>query len=115
MSTHVDHQHNKEAALTKRIMRRVYLVWGLRMIVNPRFLKSLMMLLFVIRSTQYISYAHVIANAPSLTDIPRSITFLSDALRHTGLMSATLLFGILIVSLWLIADVVRHRQPEYFF
>ena len=100
--------------LTKRIMRRVYLVWGLRMLISPLFLKSLIVLAFLYRSTAYISYSNVLANRPVISDIPRNLAFMRDAFMHTEVTSVLLITGTLAVSIWLATDFLRKSQHSYF-
>jgi|GEM_PF-1692132 len=100
--------------LTNRIMRRVYLVYGLRMLLNPVFLKSLIVLVFLSRSTAYISYSQVLANRPRIADIPANLAFMKDAFMHTEVTSMLLITGILAVSAWLASDVLRRSQHSYF-
>ncbi len=100
--------------LTKRIMRRVYFVWGLRMLLNPVFLKSLIALLFLYRSTAYISYTTVLANRPEISDIPRNLAFMRDAFMHTEVTSALLVLGTLAAMAWLAMDFLNKKQHAYF-
>ena len=100
--------------LTKRIMRRVYFLWALRMMINPLFIKSLILAVFFWRSTEYISYTNVIANAPKFTDIERNAIFMRDALMHTSEISAILLIGIVVLLAWIVSDIIRKNRPIYF-
>ena len=100
--------------LTKRIMRRVYFVWALRMVLNPLFLKTLIIFVLITRSTEYISYAHVIANAPPMNNIPQLFLFLRSAMMHAETMSLTLLFAIMVFLVWLAVDIAYKRQRLYF-
>ena len=95
-------------------MRRIYFVYALRTVLNPLFLKSLIALVFVWRSTAYISYGNVFANAPQLTDIPRNLTFMRDAFMHTEVTSATLLLSTVAILAWLASDFIRKSQHAYF-
>lgn len=99
------------ALLTKRIMRRIYLVWAIRTILNPIFLKAVIVGILFWRSTEYVSYAHVIANAPRLTDVGNSVAFVQSAMMHAGGMTLALLLGVFIMAAWLFVDIV-HRAPH---
>lgn len=103
-----------DAQLTRRIMRRVYFVWGLRLVLNPLFLKSMIALVFLYRSTAYISYANVLANRPVISDIPRNLAFMQDAFMHTEVTSALLILGTLAVMAWLATDFLGRSQHAYF-
>lgn len=111
MNNSID-QMNKD--LTKRIMRRVYFVWGLRMILSPLFLKSLIALVFLSRSTTYISYSNVFANRPEISDIPRNLAFVRDAFMHTEVTSVLLILGTLAVMTWLATDFMGKTRQAYF-
>jgi hypothetical protein len=101
--------------LSRRIMRRVRLVYGLRMLLHPRLLKAAIAIVFFARSTAYISYTSVIANAPSLFELERNIAFAWDAVRHTEVTALALLSGVIAVTLWLVIDVSRraHASESY--
>ncbi len=101
--------------LSRRIMRRVHLVYGLRMLLHPRFLKVAIAIVFFARSTAYISYTSVIANAPSLFELERNLAFARDAVRHTEFTALALLLGVLAVTLWLVVDISRraHAADSY--
>jgi hypothetical protein len=100
--------------LSRRIMRRVYFVWGLRMVLNPLFLKSLIALVLLSRSTAYISYSNVLANRPVISDIPRNLAFVQDAFMQTEVTSVFLVLGTLAVMAWLATDVLRKQSHSYF-
>lgn len=100
--------------LTRRIMRRIYFVYALRMVLNPMFLKVLIAFVFFWRSTAYISYANVLANAPQMTDIPRNLVFMRDALVHTEVTSAVLVLGTIAVLAWLASDFFRKTRQSFF-
>lgn len=100
--------------LTKRIMRRAYFIWALRMVLNPLFLKTLIVFVLIIRSTEYISYTNVFANAPQLTNIPQIFTFLRGAMMHTESVTLLLLLATLSLLVWLTVDFAHKRQHSYF-
>lgn len=107
-------QQSRDNMLTDRIMRRIYLVWAVRSLLHPVFLKALIVIVFFYRSTNYISYTNVFHNAPTLTDIPRGLAFVRDAFVHTDSISATLLVGMLALSTWIAFDLVhRPRHAHY--
>ncbi len=105
-------KRNKD--LSRRIMRRIYVVWAFRTLLNPLFLKSLIVFVFIARSTEYISYSNVFANAPALTDIPRNVVFAREALMHTEATSLGLLLGILAVTAWLATDFLSKTRHAHF-
>lgn len=100
--------------LSKRIMRRVYFVWGLRMALHPLFLKSLIAALLVSRSTEYISYSQVLANRPRIADIPANLAFISEAFVKTEVASVFLILGTMALVAWLATDMFRKESHAYF-
>ena len=67
----LQNNHSRHNELKKRIMRRVYLLWSIRLALHPTTLKLLIAALLVFRSMKYVSYTNVIANMPSLKNILR--------------------------------------------
>lgn len=103
----------QNSALTRRIMRRVYLIAAIRMLLHPVFLKSLIVAVFFWRSTSYVSYSNVIANAPSLFDINRDFAFYSSAVMHAEAMTLALLFSILTLVVWISFDMLNKRTQAW--
>lgn len=99
--------------LTKRIMRRIYLVWMIRLVLHPILLKTIIVGILFWRSTEYISYSNVIANAPRLTDIGSSLTFARGAVMHSESMTLVLLLGVLATATWLLSDIIHRRGHFY--
>lgn len=104
----------KNLALKKRIMRRVYFVWTIRALLHPVFLKTLIVLVFFVRSTDYISYANVFANAPTFADLPGALVFMQSAFANTELSSLFLLSGMGVVGVWLASDLRRKQNQNAF-
>jgi hypothetical protein len=103
----------RNSALTKRIMRRVYVVAAIRMLLNPLFLKSLIAAVLFWRSTAHISYAHVIANAPSVSDIKSNFVFFRAAAMHAEMTSAVLLIATLALVAWISLDMLMKRNNAW--
>lgn len=101
-------------ALKGRIMRRIYFVFALRSLLNPLFLKSLIAIVFLWRSTTYISYAQVFANAPTWTDIPSNLAFARDAMLHTETTSIALVLSFAVLCAWLASDLMRKHYHTSF-
>ena len=104
-------QRNK--ALTNRIMRRVYLVSTIRTLLNPVFLKSLIAFVFFWRSTAYVSYAHVIANAPSISDFKSNFVFFRSAFMHAETTTSLLLVTIGVLVAWVSFDMIMKRNNAW--
>ena len=106
-----DHQTTaSDRALTRRIMRRVYVVAGIRLLLHPVFLKSLLVVLFFFFLTRYVSYGNVIANAPSILDLESNIRFFTGALAHTATATLYLYLAIMALAFWIVLDMARHKR-----
>jgi len=111
----MEHSRDQQSrSLTKRIMRRVYLVWSIRLAIHPTTLKMLIASLLVFRSMKYVSYANVLANMPSLADISAQIEFARSAMHHAQPMALVLLSSVAWLSVWVIADTLFRRKEAWF-
>ena len=104
---------NRAERLQKRIMRRIYLVAAIRYALNPVFLKALIVGVFFWRSMSYVSYAHVLANSPSLSDIPSNVNFFTSAVMHTDGITVALLAGIAGLAAWIAVDLTRRKSHAW--
>ena len=105
--------HIIDTALTKRIMRRVYLIATIRFILNPVFMKSLIAVVFFWQSTKYVSYVNVFANMPSLANMTQDYQFMKGALFHAHPMTIILLSSVVWLSVWVAFDVLSKRQNSW--
>ena len=105
--------HMNDTALTKRIMRRVYLIATIRFVLNPVFLKSLIAIVFFWRSTKYVSYINVLANMPSLANVTQDYQFMKGALFHAHPMTIILLSSVAWLSVWVAFDMLTKRQDSW--
>ena len=99
--------------LTKRIMRRVHVIWGIRLALHPTTLKVLIAALLVFRSMKYVSYANVLANMPSLADVSAQIEFARSAMYHAQPMTLILLSSVVWLSVWAVADTLFRRKEAW--
>jgi len=104
-------QRNQE--LTKRIMRRIYLVWSIRLALHPTTLKVLIAALLIVRSTTYVSYVNVFANMPTLLDVSAGMQFMKMAMYHAHPMTLVLLSSVVWLSVWAVADTVFKRREAW--
>jgi ubiquinone biosynthesis protein Coq4 len=89
------------------IMRRVYAVWFLKKVASPAAVKLALLGLFLLRLKEYVSVRHVIANAPSLTEIGVNLKFFASAFANAEFAVQFLSFGLATLSLWFVADLFR--------
>ena len=104
----------QHSTLSKRIMRRVYLIWSIRLLLHPTMVKVLLAALLLVRSMKYVSYANVFANMPALFDVPAGVQFMRSALHHTQPMTIVLLSSVVWLSVWVIADALFRRREAWF-
>lgn len=107
-------RNKREINLTKRIMRRVYVIWGIRLALHPTTLKALIAALLIFRSMRYVSYANVLANMPSIADISAQIEFARSAMHHAQPMTLVLLSSVAWLSVWAVADTLFRRKEAWF-
>lgn len=100
--------------LTKRIMRRIYLIWSIRMLLHPTTLKVLIAVIFVARSTKYVSYANVFANMPPAFDMHAGFVFLKAAMHHAHPMTLVLLSSAAWLAVWIAFDAMSRRREAWF-
>lgn len=99
--------------LTRRIMRRVYLVAAIRYLIHPVLLKSLIAGVFFWKSTAYVSYANVIANAPNLLDIKSDIVFYHSAFANAELATIALTLSVAVLLTWITFDMLSKRSHSW--
>ena len=103
----------KESALTRRIMRRIYVIAAIRVVLHPLVLKTLIAGVFFWQSTAFVSYRNVIANAPNFFNLESNVRFFSGALAHTSTVTLYLYLGILLMIGWMIVDMARHKTAAW--
>lgn len=99
--------------LSRRIMRRVYLISAIRFLVHPVLLKSLIAGVFLWKSTAYVSYANVIANAPHILDIKSDINFYSSALLNAESVTIALTLSVAVLLVWITFDMISKRTHSW--
>lgn len=105
---------NVNTRLTKRIMRRIYFVWAIRMALSPLFLKAVIVTVFFVQSTKYVSYIHVLENMSSVTGAGAGYQFMKAAMFHAHPMTLVLLSSIAWLSVWMVYDMLRHKNEAWF-
>lgn len=106
--------HIRDTQLTKRIMRRVYLVAAIRMVVHPTTAKIAIAALLFARSMKYVSYAHVLENMATLPDFSAGYTFVKGAMYHTHPMTLVLLSSVVWLAVWAVADALFRKREAWF-
>ena len=103
----------RDQALTKRIMRRIYLIWSIRLLLHPTTLKVLIAALLVVRSMKYVSYTNVFANMPALYDVSAGMQFVKAAMYNTHPMTLVLLSSVAWLAMWAAADMFFRRKEAW--
>ena len=70
--------------LTKKIMRRIYLMYVLRRATSARAVKLYVMLISTASVASLVSLSNVLANMPSLLDLRATLAFTLSAFLNTG-------------------------------
>lgn len=99
---------NQDVALKGKIMRRIYMIYMLRLLVHPKTIKSALFLVMFWRSTAYVSYASVFQNSPNVFDVGREVDFARSAVMQTEATTLVLVFGAILMFGWLLRDMI-HR------
>jgi len=93
--------------LNKRIMRRVYMIYMLRTLINPITLKSFVLFGAAFAMASLISVTNVLENMPSIADISVFFSFTFSAFTGTEVLVQLLVVAVAAVGLWLVRDFVR--------
>lgn len=96
----------------KRIMRRVYAIWILRKIFSPFSMKLLILLGMIRQSAHLIFVRSVLRNAPDIFNPLANYQFFSSAFSHTDVTIKLLLASTLILSFWLLRDIILRPRIE---
>ena len=96
-------------------MRRVYIVWFARRVVNSVTLKLLAILALVTELRQYSSVKHVLYNSPSFLHVAETIGFWSHAFIHASAMAELLMMTIGALAVLTARDYLSRRTPVTFF
>ena len=102
----------RKKSLRRRIMRRIYLVWGLRMLLHPVTAKTALVAALLWKSTDFVSYRDVFANLPDALDVNRHIAFFHDAVVSTDGATMLVLTMTGVFAVWLFSDIF-HRKGAY--
>lgn len=110
METSATHTNTR---LTKRIMRRIYFVWAIRMALRPLFLKALIALVFFWQSTKYVSYVHVFENMSSIAGASGGYQFMKAAMFHAHPMALVLLSSVAWLLVWMVYDMLSRKNEAW--
>lgn len=94
--------------LNTKIMRRVYMIWAFRQIVNPFTLQITGSAVLFAALRQYVSIKQVFYNSPSFLNPAEALKFFSHAFLNTTTTVELLTVGLLILGLFLVRDGVRR-------
>lgn len=94
-------------------MRRIWLIWTIRQVLNPVFLKLLIIVMFVWQTRPHVYYAQVFRNMPEPWEVGRNIEFALSAIRHAQPATVVFLLGVALFGAWLVADILRRRTEAY--
>lgn len=103
------------ADLTKRIMRRVYLIWFARQVFNTLTLKVALIALLLSQFVEHVSIKNVIANWHADWGIATSYAFLQSAVLETEFIVQMIMAGFVVLGSLLVRDIVLKRKVERLF
>ena len=92
--------------LKKKIMRRVYAMYVLRLIINRFALKCVALVFFTVGVVSIVSVTDVLANMPYLLDTAALFYFSKYAFMNAELTVQAFLLGITVFMMWLAKDLV---------
>ena len=91
-----------------KIMRRVYMIWVARRVVNPFTIKVAGLLAILAWMRQYVSIKHVLYNSPSFANPAAAFSFFSHAFWNTGRVVEALTIALIVVGLFLVRDAIKR-------
>ena len=94
--------------LKKKIMRRVYMVWLAKRVVNPVSIKFVGLFVAFAWLRQYVSIKHVLYNSPSFTDLNETVSFFSHAFLNTNRLAEFLIVAVALLAVFLVRDAVKR-------
>jgi hypothetical protein len=94
----------KNNALKSSVMRRVRMIWFLKRLISPLFVRGYILAIFTWQLFAQVSIANVIHNAPGLSNIPKNLPFFTDAFIASDLIVKIYMGGAMIIGMWFLAD-----------
>lgn len=101
-------------SLQKSIMRRVYIIWGVRQLARPSVIKFALLLALLWQVKEAVFVRQVFANM-AMYEPAELFTFLSAAFLHTDLIVQTATLGIGVLAVLLFRDFVGPREENFAF
>ncbi len=98
--------------LKKSVMRRIYVIWFLRQITSPLFLKTAAVALLLGKITSYVSLKDVVTNVPVSYGLVENYGFFQSALAHTELTTQLIMLTLGILCVWLARDIVSRSISQ---
>jgi len=105
--------NRRDAQLTKRIMRRIYLISAIRLAIHPTTIKIVLAALLFFRSMKYVSYTHVLENMASLTNASAGMGFVKGAMLNAHPMTLVLLSSVVWLGVWAVADSYFRKHEAW--
>lgn len=98
--------------LQKQIMRRVYLVYVLRTVFQPAFVKLYIVLALLWQTTRYVSLPDVLYNASGALAPVKMYRFYIDAFANTEIAVQLIIFSVLLLGMWIVKDIAQGTERE---
>lgn len=95
--------------LQKSIMRRVYIIWGVRQLARPLFLKLVVLAVLLLQVKEAVFVRQVFANMANF-EMAELFSFWSAAFLNTDLIVQSAILGVGILAVLLVHDFVAGRE-----
>ncbi len=105
---------NKEKQLTEDVMRRVHFIHGMRLLLSPAIVKSVVLLASIVSTIFLVSIPHCIANLSHLSSVMAYPSYIANAYMNTNFAVQSVMVLALAAGLWLTGDIVRNFRHSRF-
>lgn len=97
------------STIKQNVMRRVYLTWVARMIVNPATFKAVAFALLMVEFAKQVHVKSVFENSPAFWNVPQSAAFFQSAFSQTDFTVQFAVLGMALVAVFLARDIAGDR------
>ena len=102
------------SSISKQVMRRVYIIWGVRQLASPLFLKIAVLTVFLWQVKEAVFVRQVFANMANY-EMTELFNFWSAAFLHTDIVVQVATLGIGILLSLLARDIIVTREKGLVF
>lgn len=99
--------------LSKKIMRRVYIIYAIRALGGMRTAHSLLMAVCLFGLVRFVSVVDVITNASQAGSAGQFGDFMVSAVAHTEVWTLVALLGFAVVAFSFVKNMSASRAPQF--